>query len=494
MKQRIVGSVDLGGYDTFVIPVFNGKAKVPEFLNEAGLVESAFEKQRKGSKEEKAKSINILLFGRLVNLVFIELGELPKKGKPNFLYRMSEAYAKCKEIGAEQILFHIKGEIPSLISDDDLRMIFEAGSLVDYCFDTYKTIKTTSTVKGIGYSGFGAKAEELLKEAECIGAGIKLARRLINEPAVDMPPAKLAEEAKKAGKENGFQVSVLQESEIKELGMNAFLAVGKGSVNRPVLIVMEYTGDPDSNEKLGVVGKGLCFDTGGYSIKSDTSMETMFGDMGGAAALIGAFTLISSLGLKINIVGAIPACENKISGEALLPGDIVKSMSGKYIEINNTDAEGRLTLVDGNTYLTQCHKVKGVIDIATLTGSVHTALGDKIAGVFTDSDKMRAAVKNASTKYGEKTWELPLDRELFESIESNFADIRNSVSGSTSGGYASAAALFIKELMEDVPWLHIDIGGVSWEDKGTAWCPVGGKGYGVKLLYGMAKELGESGL
>lgn len=489
INQNIVYNVELKAYDTIVIPVCNGSWDVPEFLGDPGLIKAMLQKDNKGSKKEELRFMTIPAAGRFINLITVNLGEADKLNGHTFFQCMSNAYAKCKEIHSENILVYADYLSSYKISKDSIRMVFEAGGLTDYSFDTYKSEKSIISIKNIDYYNLGHDAEETLREAEYCISGIKLARRLINEPAVNMTPLKLAEEALEAGKENGFKVTVLEEKDIRDLDMNAFLAVGKGSDYKPVLIVMEYNGDVDSNAKIGIAGKGVTYDTGGYSLKRDSSMEHMFDDMGGAAALIGALTIISSMKLKINVVGVVAACENKVSGGSVMPGDIVRSMSGKYIEINNTDCEGRLTLADAITYMLQCHKVNKVIDIATLTESVHTALGNTIAGIFTDDETMRKATEAASRKYCEKTWELPLDEDLRTVLNSDFADIKNSAAGSTVGGYASIAALFIKEFTDNVPWVHIDIGGVSWEEEGTAWCPVGGKGFGTKLLFGIVNEL-----
>jgi leucyl aminopeptidase len=248
-----------------------------------------------------------------------------------------------------------------------------------------------------------------------------------------MTPEKLAEEAKKAGANSGFEVTVYDKPEIEKLNMNAFLSVGKGSVNTPKLIVMEYNGSK-SSEKLGLVGKGLTYDSGGYSIKPSKSMSTMHSDMAGAAAVIGAMSIIASMELKVNIVAVVAACENRISHEAYLPGDILESMSGKFIEVNNTDAEGRLTLADAVTYIKDKHKVNSIVDLATLTGAIITALGKYRAGSFTNNDDLHEKIEKASNISGEKIWRLPCDEELRQSIESNVADIRNSTQGSTIGG------------------------------------------------------------
>jgi len=493
MNQRIVRSVEAEAYDTYIIMNYADSAAVPEFIDEAGILQARLRKPMSAANKKELEYFTVPLAGKLVNVILLSLIGLPEQKNSIILQRMSTVFKKCKEIAAERILVYAEGFSMDEGSAYHLRGIFEAGGLTDYCFDWYKAEKTYITIKSIDFFGFGGHAEEALKEAEYCVSGIKLARRLINEPANSLTPGKLAEETVIAGRESGFKVTVLEEEAVKKLGMDAFLAVGNGSEYRPVFIVMEYEGNAESSSKIGIAGKGLTFDTGGYCIKSDYSMERMYNDMGGAAALIGALTAISTMKLKINIVGVIAACENKISGASVVPGNIVKSMSGKYIEINNTDAEGRLTLADAISYMVKFHKVDRVIDIATLTESVHTALGSTIAGIFTDSEVLRKAVNAAALKYGEKVWELPIDEDLRPVLNSDFADIKNSSMGSKMGGHASIAALFIKEFAQNTPWLHIDIGGVNWEEQGSNRYPFGGRGFGVKLLIGLAKELCEYG-
>ena len=489
MKQSIVYNFDAKGYDTFVIPVVKGYSIMPKWLEEAGLVKGMLEREFEVGAKQKIKHITMPKDGKLLNYIIVNLGESAKLNGDILFQSISMAYAKCKEIEAVNILVYAEHLNNTANSIDYLRRIFEAGGLLDYSFDTYKSEKSVVTIENIDYIGFCSSTDQIIREAEYCISGIKLARSLINEPPHILTPLKLAEEALEVGKRHGIKVTVLEEKDIEKLGMNTFLAVGRGSTYKPVLIVMEYEGDRDNDSKLGMAGKGLTFDTGGYSLKSDKDMLNMHDDMGGAAALLGALSVISSMKLKLNIVGVIAACENKISGGSLLPGEIIKSMSGKYIEINNTDCEGRLTLADAITYLLECHKVNRVIDIATLTGSVHTALGNNIAGIFTDDEIMRKAIGVSSLKYGEKIWELPLDEDFRIALNSDTADIKNSTTDSNVGGFPSVAAMFIKEFTDSTPWLHIDIGGVNWEKSGTAWCPTGGKGFGVKLLYGIACEL-----
>jgi len=268
--------------------------------------------------------------------------------------------------------------------------------------------------------------------------------------------------------------------------MEAFLSVAKGSENGPRLIVMRYFGDESKKDDvLGLVGKGLTYDSGGYSIKPTSSMDTMKSDMGGASSVIGAISAIAKKKLKINVVGVIAACENMISGAAYKPGDIIGSMAGKYIEVLNTDAEGRLTLIDAVHYIIEKEKVNKVIDVATLTGAALVALGLTTTAVVSNNDEFYKKLENASFKADEKVWRLPAFEEYKKLIKSDIADLKN-----IGGRYAGTitAGLFIGEFVQNKPWLHLDIAGTAWSEKEAGYYSKGGTGVGVRTLYYLAKN------
>ncbi|MCJ7688580.1 MAG: aminopeptidase, partial [Clostridiaceae bacterium] len=271
---------------------------------------------------------------------------------------------------------------------ETIRAISEAVIMADYTFDKYKGDRKPKDLEefNIIYS----KEDELtnidkgINEGVILGQANLLARTLVNEPANLLGPVELAYEANKAGNECGFEVEIFDEPSIKELNMSAFLEVAKASTNPPTLIVMRYNGNPENSEEIiGLVGKGLTYDSGGLSIKPTAGMVTMKSDMGGAAAVIGAMTAITKLKVKANVVAVVAACENMINGNSYRPGDIINSMGGKTIEVLNTDAEGRLTLIDAVNYIIEKEHATKVVDIATLTGSVLHALGTTATGVVT---------------------------------------------------------------------------------------------------------------
>ena len=262
--------------------------------------------------------------------------------------------------------------------------------------------------------------------------------------------------------------------------MKAFLEVAKGSVHKPRLIVMRYMGNENSDERVGLVGKGLTFDTGGYSLKPSTSMDTMKSDMGGAAAVIGTMQALAKNKVEKNVVAVVAACENAISGGSYKPGDIIGSMAGKTIEVLNTDAEGRLTLVDAVTYIIEKEKVDKVVDVATLTGAVLVALGTEVTGVISNNDEFYDELIVAARRSGEKFWRLPNDKCYKKLYKGDFADLKN-----TGGRYGGSitAGMFIGEFVQDKPWLHLDIAGTSWSDSGNDTTPKGGTGAPVSTLY-----------
>jgi leucyl aminopeptidase len=363
----------------------------------------------------------------------------------------------------------------------------------DYKFDKYKTDKKEQADLDICISGVSADkledTEEYIKEANNIAHATIIARNLVNEPANVLYPETLAEEVVDYGKQFGFEVEVLDEIEIDELKMDAFLSVAEGSNKSPRLIVMRYFGnEANKPEVLGFVGKGLTYDSGGYSLKPNDGMVTMKCDMGGAAAVIGAMSAIANQKLKINVVAVVAACENMISGGAYKPGDIIGSMAGKTIEVLNTDAEGRLTLVDAVHYIIEKEKASKVIDVATLTGAALVALGTTTTAVVTNNDEFYKELETASGKSGEKVWQLPSFEDYKKMLKSDIADLKN-IGGRFAG--TITAGLFIGEFVQGRPWLHLDIAGTAWTDADKDYYSKGGTGAGVRTLYYLAKDSGK---
>ena len=328
--------------------------------------------------------------------------------------------------------------------------------------------------------------DSYLPGALAIADSVTLARQLVDEPANLLKPVQLAQKAKEALAGTSVEVTVYDRSQIEAFGMNLYLTVAKGSEAEPQLIVMRYNGDPDSDERIGLIGKGLTYDSGGYSIKPTDSMITMKCDMGGSAAVIGAMTLLAKQQPKINVVGVVAACENMISGRAYLPGDILTSMNGKTVEITNTDAEGRLTLADAMTYAIRNEKATKVVDICTLTGACMVALGEEYAGVVTWQDSLWNTVHEASHETLEACWRLPLNKVIKDKNKGKMADLQNSA-GRLAG--METAGSFVGEFTEDKPWIHIDIAGTAYIDHEKPCFRPGATGFGVHLLTELAKRL-----
>ncbi len=306
---------------------------------------------------------------------------------------------------------------------------------------------------------------------------------LVNSPANVKTPKYIADYAKKSGKINGFKVDIVHKAALKKQGLHALLAVGQGSANDPVLIKMEYkpTGKKKSKRpQLGLVGKGITFDTGGISIKGASNMHYMKSDMGGAAAVLGAIELAAKLKLDIHIVALIPSAENAVDANSILPGDVIKSYSGKTIEIIDTDAEGRLILADGLNYIQKNYNPETVLDFATLTGSIVRTLGYTAAGLFTTNEKLSNALQQAGTDTHERVWPFPMWDDYDHDISSDVADVRN-FSGRAVAG-AISAAKFLEYFIPDHPnWAHLDIAGVAFGNSDYTKMK-SANAYGVRLL------------
>ncbi len=313
--------------------------------------------------------------------------------------------------------------------------------------------------------------EQGLRDGNAIATGVALAKDLGNLPPNICTPAYLANAARKLGKGGKLKVTVLEEAQMKKLGMGALLAVARGSRQPAKFIIMEYRGGPKNAPPQVLVGKGITFDAGGISIKPSAAMDEMKFDMCGAASVFGALKAVMQLGLKINLVGVVPSAENLPDGNAVKPADIVKTMSGQTVEILNTDAEGRLILCDALTYA-QRFKPVAIVDIATLTGACVIALGHVLSGLFGNDDSLIKELWNAGEKSTDRAWQLPLYDDYQEGLKSNFADFANV--GGREGG-AITAACYLSRFTQGMRWAHLDIAGTAWKseaEKGATGRPV----------------------
>ncbi|MGL5439797.1 MAG: leucyl aminopeptidase [Filifactoraceae bacterium] len=418
------------------------------------------------------------------HIILVGFGNKDKINAQDSFESIAKAVQEAQTLKVKTAKLHLEN-LGSLVYDEILSRIIIGAGLAEYKYEVFKTVGSKTTdIDMLEIITPNESARNILSEAEIIIESTIIARNLVNMPANLLKPNKLAELAEMYGKEFGFEVSVLGKKEIEELNMEAFLAVAQGSDSEPKLIVMKYSGG--SKDTLGIVGKGLTYDTGGYSLKPTDSMDTMKTDMGGSAAAIGAMCAIAKNKLPINVVGVVAACENMVSGHAILPGDVVGSMCGKTIEVHNTDAEGRLTLIDAVYYAVVKEKCDKIVDLATLTGAVVIALGDHYAGILGNDEAMLEEIKAAAAKSGDAVWPMPYNTAIAKRNKSQIADLINSPK---RGLGCSVAGAFVGEGVEGKPWVHIDIAGVADYNDGRSYCRNGGSGFGVNLMYQFAKNM-----
>jgi leucyl aminopeptidase len=358
-----------------------------------------------------------------------------------------------------------------------------------YAFDRYKTkrkdgdesaaqVRVKIAVTGV------APAQKAFASRDAIANGVILARDLVNEPANVLFPEEFARRAA-ALKKLGVAVEVLDVAAMRKLGMNALLGVGQGSVHDSRCVVMRWNGGKRGTDPVAFVGKGVCFDSGGISIKPAAGMEDMKGDMAGAACVVGLMQVLATRKAKVNAVGAIGIVENMPDGRAQRPGDIVTSMSGQTIEIINTDAEGRLVLADVMHYVNKRFKPKFMVDLATLTGAIIIALGHEHAGLFSNDDKLAERLLKAGLATGERLWRMPLGPEYDKKIESKFADMKN-VGGRDAGSIT--AAQLLQRFVDKTPWAHLDIAGTGMGSPQSEINKSWASGFGVRLLDRLVAE------
>ena len=379
--------------------------------------------------------------------------------------------------------------------DDAAKVIVEGALVGNFDADYYRSDRTKQKIEELTIvAPKGANQQSLKKGIEqgsIIGEAQNFTRDLVNEPGNRMTPTILADRAKAMCDEIGVACDIYGPDKIKALKMGAFWSVAQGSDEEPRLIVMRY--EPERAPKkrvLGLVGKGITFDSGGISIKPGEGMEKMKYDMAGGAAMIGAMRAIAQLKPNVRVIGIVCASENMPSGKAQKPGDVQIAMSGKSIEIINTDAEGRLVLADGLHYAKELGATH-LIDAATLTGACVVALGMVNAGVFSNDDDFYNRFNHSLEKSGEKMWRLPADDDYRELIKSDIADIRNTGGGRWAG--ATAAAMFLKEFVGDTPWIHLDIAGVAWMEDTKPWIAKGPSGVPVRSLVEFTQDFAKGG-
>jgi leucyl aminopeptidase len=364
------------------------------------------------------------------------------------------------------------------------RMAYGA-RLRSYRFDKYRTKEKASDKPSLRAMTFNVEKFDISRKAyahfDKIADGVFFTRDLVSEPANILYPAELA---KRAGelKKLGVKVEVLGEAQMKKLGMGSLLGVGQGSIRESKLVVMHYNGKGASargEAPIAFLGKGVCFDTGGISIKPAGGMEDMKWDMGGAGVVVGLMMALAGRKAKVNVVGIIGCVENMPGGNAQRPGDIVTSMSGQTIEVINTDAEGRLVLADALWYCKERFNPKFMVNLATLTGAIIVSLGAQYAGLFSNDDELSDKLTESGKKIGEKLWRMPMGAEYDKELNTDGADMKN-IGG--RGGGSIIAAQFLQRFVDKTPWAHLDIAGVTWSKADAPTVPKGGTAFGVRLL------------
>ena len=459
MEIRVIENTQNQEVDVLVVNKFENENTTSEIANKYAVEEDKFEGKFGETYilptygQEKHRKIIVIGFGK------------KEEFNPNKLREaVAKAVKKAMTIEAKTVAFKLNG-----VEFDYSEQFTMGVKIADYKFDKYKSEKKD---KGINVVYVEAN-EQIVRKAEKIADAMAFTRNLANEPAQFATPTELASIAC----DLGLETKIYEKDECKKMGMGAFLAVGRGSSQEPKFIHMKYTCE-NPKKRIALVGKGITFDSGGLDIKPASSMLTMKDDMSGAACVLGVMSIIKELAPQVEVHGIIAACENMPGCSAYKPGDILTAKNGKTIEVDNTDAEGRLTLADALCYACELN-VDEVIDIATLTGACMVALGSQAAGIMgNDSDMVKALIDTAQ-RNGERYWELPLWEEYAESLKSDIADMKNT--GSRWGG-AQTAGVFLQKFVKDVKWTHIDIAGVAFLEKPHKELGKGASGAGVRTL------------
>jgi leucyl aminopeptidase len=443
---------------------------------------------RSGDISAKVKNVSkVHSFGKIgaKRIWFVGLGKEKELNFEKLRESLGKLFKEIKEAKLGEAAIYLDSFLTEPLDGLDVsHALSEAFALSTYQFDGYKSKSNEPEKRLENITVYAENLDEEDVEAAltvgyAFGKGTNSARTLVNIPGNLLTATDLANYANDLAVKYDFEVEILEKVDIEKLGMGAFLAVNKGSEEPPKMIVLKYQGKDQWNDVIGLVGKGITFDTGGYSIKTKAGIVGMKTDMGGAAAVLGAMEIIGELKPEQNVVAVIPSTDNMISGGAFKPDDVITSMSGKTIEVLNTDAEGRLVLADAVTYAKH-HGAEYLVDVATLTGGVITALGLHTTGAMTNHEGLYEQVLEASMEAGEPMWQLPLFESEKERVRnSKVADLNNSPG---SEGHAIVAGAFIGEFAEGTPWVHLDIAGTATSAKDYNLGPAGATGVMTRTL------------
>lgn len=483
------GPIEELDVQALAVAVFKDEKPGDGFLKElddlsGGLVSSAVEAEEFSGKEGETAYFHLVGNNKLKSrrLLLVGVGDEKDYWSPQVSQMAGTAVRSLRSKNVKTI-----GVVPRVSGKDEetAARAVEGAFIALFDPDKYRTVdKEQKTVDRLVVAIHGGDLEALdrgVNAGKVVGESINFTRDLANEPGAYMTPTDMAERARDIANEFGLSIDVLDEARMEQEGMGSLLSVARGSEQPAKLIILKYTPanfEGDSKELLALVGKGVTFDSGGISLKPGENMELMKYDMTGAATVMGAMRAIAQLKPPIPILGVAPCTENLPSGKATKPGDVVTAMTGKTIEIINTDAEGRLILADAIAYAKKLGATK-VIDMATLTGAVSIALGDVNAAVLGTDQQLIDEIISAGREVGEKFWQLPLDKEYSKQIRSDIADIKN-VGGRKAGTITAAA--FIKEFADGVAWAHLDIAGTAWGDEAKPYRSKGPTGIAVRTL------------
>jgi leucyl aminopeptidase len=476
--------------ETLVIPVCEDKQ-----IHDNTTIVSIINKVKNLKEFKGEKDDEVILYNpseiNATRVIFLGLGKLKKIDFETLRIFSGKTIKKCIKKNLSNVLIAVPSDKKiNLEMSQVLTSLMEGSLLGNHVFDKYKKEKKQKALKTIHFlvEHDTAKAfRKLPPMIEAVCKGTILAREWVNIPSNDKRPEQLAKLITTPARKANLKIDILTEKDLKQKKFGAMLAVAKGSRSKPCMVALEYK--PENFKKTVVlVGKGVTFDSGGINLKPTGSLDTMKMDMAGAATVAAALLATADLKPKIRVIGVLPLVENMPSGDATRPGDIVKSFSGKTVEIGNTDAEGRLILADAMSYAVKKYKPHVLIDMATLTGACVVALGEKIAGLFSSDNDLAETIIKSGEKLNERCWPLPMPEDYKEQLKSDFADINNMAN--TRWGGAITAALFLSEFVSDTKWAHIDIAGPAYIKKENAYCPAGGTGFGVRLICDVIEKLG----
>jgi leucyl aminopeptidase len=469
-----------------------------------GLITAALE-TREGFKGRHGDLLSVFLpkGAGYKQALIVGLGDFSKLDALAYENAGGKTLAALKSISAVTVSVLLDVEKDGTVKDTDAAAAYASGlRLRDYTFDKYKQAnkkdksgdaKKPSSLSSVTITASNASAAKKAYEVyDAVAQGVLFARDLVNEVPNVLYPESYAAIIQKELKPLGVQVEVLDEKKMDKLGFAAHLAVGMGSIRPPRVVIMRWNGTGSSSKSkkgpLAFVGKGVTFDTGGISIKPAAGMEEMKMDMGGSAAVVGLIRALAVRKAKVDVVGIVGLAENMPSDRSYRPGDIIGSLSGKTIEVLNTDAEGRLVLCDALTYVQNTYKPSMIIDLATLTGAIMVALGFEYAGAFVNDDNLWTQLETASRASGEKLWRMPLDEAYRDEMKGSVSDLKNLGNQGRYGGACSAAGFLEHFINAGTPWAHLDIAGTAWWKADKATVPKGGSGFGVRLLHQLVAD------